>query len=86
MVFSLFTVSIASILPWGGLLRALPSPKNQLYILNFNTFSVTRPVLDLKMSLDRARQDLKFCVTPIGPYQLYIELKYLFNDKTSFRT
>ena len=32
-------------------------------MLNFDDFLITKPILDLKMSLDRARQDLKFCTT-----------------------
>ena len=32
---------------------ALRAPKTN-YILNFNSFSTTRPILDLKVSLDKA--------------------------------
>ena len=38
---------------------ALSGPKNN-YILNFNNFSITRPIVNLKVSLDRACQDLKY--------------------------
>ena len=57
MVFSLFwdTVSIASNL---ALRRPLREPKNN-YMLNFSKFLTTRPILDLKILLDKARQELK---------------------------
>ena len=32
------------------------------YLLNFNNFSTTRPILGLNMSLVRADQDLKLCL------------------------
>ena len=42
--------------PQGDPLEA-PRAKKNNYMLNFNNFSTT--ILDLKMSLDRAHQDLK---------------------------
>ena len=62
IVFSLFwdTLSIANILPSG---RCIGTPALKTnYMLNFNNFSSTKPILDLKVSLDRVHQDLKFCL------------------------
>ena len=64
LVFSIFwdTVSIANIIPIEGT-RALKTD----YILNFNNFLITRSILYLNVSLDRAHQD----------HKLYLKTRFL---------
>ena len=56
-----YTVSIIiSILLSGVPLQKSPGSKTN-YALNLNKLLITRPILNLNMSMDRASQDLKLC-------------------------
>ena len=50
-------------------------------MLNFNEFSTTRPILDLRISLDRARQYLKLYLMEQLPGVTFRTLETLFMSK-----
>ena len=54
---------------WRVFMSKVPILKTN-FILNFNDFSTTGPILDLKVSLDGTNQDLKlylWCSRPLEP-------------------
>ena len=59
--------------PQGDLLGA-PSGTKTNFMVNLSNFSLTRSILDLKVSLDRAFEDLKFRTRAVF---LIYELKFM---------
>ena len=84
MIFSQFEIlyQLLVFYPLGDPLGA-PQSSKTYNMLNFNNFSTTSPLLDLKVKLDRACQDLTLCLR--GNLLGVILLKKAENQKTEFK-